>query len=553
MEDEIAGTASTGLTGETPAPPVVFRDVFAVAEFRALWLAQILSVAGDQLARVALTVLVYNRTLSPLLAAVTYAASFVPTFVGGVTLGGLADRYPRRDVMIACDLVRAVLVLVMAISGLPIPVLVVLLFAVTLAGAPFTSARAAVYPDVLPGDRYVLGNAVVLTTNQLAQVIGFAVGGTLVGFLGTGPSLIIDAATFVVSGLIVRVRTARRPAARPATDPPGASQIRASQIRASQTPAGQTRAGHGHGLLAGTRLVLTRPALRDPMLFGWLAAFYNAPEGIAVPLAHSLGGGSVTVGAVLAAEPFGAMLGSLAFSRLVAPSRRMRWMGPLATAASAVLVLFAFRLGLVAVLAVLFAAGVFAAFQLAANAAFVQAAPPEYRSQAFGLAQGGMSLGQGLLMVLAGAALDLWSPGPVIAGCGILGTLAALIVIADHSRAARPASASGPALRGRPPRAGRRRRSRRPPRSPLRRTRSPRPSPDFCPPRSTPPARRLRPLPGQMSRQRWTVLTVWPVPSRATRPTPQTFRPPRPRPRAHPAAATARTDPATDPELSSMP
>jgi len=408
---------------------VVFRDVFAVAEFRALWLAQILSVTGDQLARVALTVLVYNRTLSPLLAAVTYAASFVPTFVGGVTLGGLADRYPRREVMIACDLVRAVLVLVMAISGLPVPVLVALLFAVTLAGAPFTSARAAVYPDVLPGDRYVLGNAVVFTTNQLAQVIGFAIGGTLVGFLGTGPSLIIDAATFVVSGLIVRVRTARRPAARPATDPPSAGLIRA----------GQTLAGRGHGLLTGTRLVLTRPALRDPMLFGWLAAFYNAPEGIAVPLAHSLGGGSVTVGAVLAAEPLGAMLGSLAFSRLVAPSRRMRWMGPLATAASAVLVLFAFRLGLVAVLAVLFAAGVFAAFQLAANAAFVQAAPPEYRSQAFGLAQGGMSLGQGLLMVLAGAALDLWSPGPVIAGFGILGALAALAVIADHSRAARPA------------------------------------------------------------------------------------------------------------------
>jgi predicted MFS family arabinose efflux permease len=406
---------------------VVFRDVFAVAEFRALWLAQILSVAGDQLARVALTVLVYDRTLSPLLAAVTYAASFVPTFIGGVTLGGLADRYPRREVMIVCDLVRAVLVLVMAISGLPVPVLVVLLFAVTLAGAPFTSARAAVYPDVLPGDRYVLGNAVVLTTNQLAQVVGFAVGGTLVGFLGTGPSLIIDAATFVVSALIVRVWTRPRPAARLASG-----------------PGDQARPGRGHGLLAGARLVLARPALRDPMLFGWLAAFYNAPEGIAVPLARSLGGGSVTVGAVLAAEPFGAMVGSLAFSRLVAPPRRMRWMGPLATAASAVLVLFAFRLGLIAVLAVLFAAGVFAAFQLAANAAFVQAAPPAYRSQAFGLAQGGMSLGQGLLMVLAGAALDLWSPGPVIAGFGVAGTLAALAITADRARV-RPRPASHPA------------------------------------------------------------------------------------------------------------
>jgi MFS family permease len=170
------------------------------------------------------------------------------------------------------------------------------------------------------------------------------------------------------------------------------------------------------------------------MLFGWLCAFYNAPEGIAEPLARSLGGGSVTVGLILAAEPFGAMLGSLAFSRLVTPPHRLRWLGPLATAASAVLVLFAFNLGLLPVLAVLFAAGAFAAFQLAANAAFVAAAPPERRSEAFGLAQGGMSLGQGLLMVLAGAAVTLWPPHLVIACFGVAGTVAALAVILDRSR-----------------------------------------------------------------------------------------------------------------------
>ena len=180
--------------------------------------------------------------------------------------------------------------------------------------------------------------------------------------------------------------------------------------------------------------MFARPALRDPMLFGWLCAFYNAPEGIAVPLARSLGGGSLTVGLILAAEPFGAMLGSLAFSRLVAPPRRLRWLGPLATAASAVLVLFAFDLGLLPALAVLFAAGAFAAFQLAANAAFVAAAPPERRSEAFGLAQGGMSLGQGLLMVLAGAAVALWPPHLVIACFGAAGTVAALVVILDRSR-----------------------------------------------------------------------------------------------------------------------
>ena len=150
--------------------------MFAVAEFRALWAAQLLSVIGDQLARVALTVLVYDRTRSALLAAITFVVSIVPTFVGGVTLAWLADRYPRRGVMIVCDLARYALVLVMAIPGLPLSVLVALLFLVTLVGAPFASARAAIYPDVLEGEKYVTGTAVLLTTLQFAQVIGFAAG-----------------------------------------------------------------------------------------------------------------------------------------------------------------------------------------------------------------------------------------------------------------------------------------------------------------------------------------------------------------------------------------
>ena len=72
--------------GTSEQAATTFRDVFAVAEFRALWGAQLLSVIGDQLARVALTVLVYDRTHSALLAAVTFVVSIVPTFVGGVIM-----------------------------------------------------------------------------------------------------------------------------------------------------------------------------------------------------------------------------------------------------------------------------------------------------------------------------------------------------------------------------------------------------------------------------------------------------------------------------------
>jgi predicted MFS family arabinose efflux permease len=295
----------------------------------------------------------------------------------------------------------------MAISGIPIPVLVALLFLVTMVGAPFLSARAALYPDILAGDLYVLGTAVTLTTMQFAQVMGFAAGGAVVAFFGVRASLLIDAATFVVSAVITRIWVRRWPAARavPADDP-----------------------GSDGGLLAALRLVFTSPALRIPMLLGWLAAFYNIPEGVSAPLAATLGGGAVAVGFILAAPAFGASVGAVAFSRLVDPPTRVRWMSPLAAVASGILVLFVFHPPLPVALVLLGLSGIFDCYQLAANASFVSATPARQRSQAFGIAQGGMSLGQGVAIVVAGALAEHYAPSLVIAASGAVGALAAIAI-----------------------------------------------------------------------------------------------------------------------------
>jgi len=316
-------------------------------------------------------------------------------------------------VMIICDLARCALVLVMVIPGVPLAGLVTLLFLVTLVSAPFTSARAAVYADVLTGERYVMGTAVTLTTFQFAQVLGFAAGGAVAGFFGTRWSLVIDAATFAASALIVRAWVRRRPA--PA-------------VAAHRETSGLA------DIVAGARLVFARPALRTPMLFGWLAAFYNAPEGVVTPLARDLHGGAAAVGVILAAAALGETAGAIVFSRFVAPPIRLRLMGPLAVGACAILVLFFWQPGLPGSLLILVASGVCASYQIAANAAFVSAAPQERRSQAFGLAQGGMSLGQGIVIVLAGAAADNHSAARVITVCGAVGAVVALAIAASWAR-----------------------------------------------------------------------------------------------------------------------
>lgn len=424
MELEIAvdGTARTAVD-RAPSRPgrPTFREVFAVREFRALWLAQLLSVAGDQLARVAITVLVFDRTHSALWTALTYAVTFLPWVIGGLALSGLADWRPRRQVMVACDVARMVLVCLMALvsleaaPGVALWIMVTLLVVVTLLDSPFKSARSAMMPDVLPGERYVLGVAVTQTTLQVGMVSGFAVGGVVVAVLGVRDALLADAATFAASAVLVRFWVRNRPAA-------------------AAHPAARSRSQLAE-MAAGVRLVFGDRRLRTLMLLGWLVAFYVVPMGLAAPYAASFHASlpiPISTGLVFAAGPFGTAVGAVVFGRLVPPPLRQRWMGPLAVAACGLLLLCWLRPGMAASLVIIAASGACASYQLAANAAFVSVVPPERRGQAFGLANGGMQVSQGLWIVLAGAAAssDAISPAVAIAISGGLGAvLAAALAI----------------------------------------------------------------------------------------------------------------------------
>lgn len=385
-----------------------FRDVFAIGEFRWLWVAYLMSIAGDQLALVALTVLVYKQTHSPLATAAAYTVGFLPALVGGTTLARLADRFPRRTVMITCDVVSMVLVGVMAIPAVPLGALIALLFLVTLMDSPFRAARSAMMPDILPGDRYVLGTATMQTTNRTGRLLGFAVGGAIVGLVGARPAMAIDAATFAASALLLRSGVQHRPV----PDHPGAG----------------AKPGKRNG--SALRLVFGDRTLRSLMLFGWLVPFYAVPEALAVPYAARFGGGASTAGLILAAGPFGSLVGTITFSRLVDPQTRLAWMRPLAVSCCAVLGLCALDPALGLALAIIAAAGGLSAYQLAANSAFVTAVPSHRRGQAFGLANGGISVGQGLWFAVAGLAAGIHGIGPakVIAASGAVGAAAALAI-----------------------------------------------------------------------------------------------------------------------------
>jgi MFS family permease len=411
-DSAVAGTAS-------------WRSLFAVAEFRGLWAAQALSILGDQLARVALTVLVFDRTGSALLTGLVYAVTMLPWLIGGPLLSGLADRYPRRTVMVVCSLGSGALIAALALPGLPLTVLVGLLFLAVLLEPPFLSARSALLTEVLPDDRYLLASTVFNVTQQTAQVAGFAAGGVLVGLIGARPALLADAATFLLAAGLILLASPPRPAAiHAATGHAGAAET---------TKPADSKVGWWPQITAGARLIAGNPRLRMLVGLAWLATFWVVPEGIAAPYAQTLGGGSATIGLLLAAQPAGTAAAGVILSRFVPRPRRRGLLLPLAALAGVAMLACAADPPLWGVLAALALSGVGCAYQLVANFEFMQAVPNAARGQAFGLAVTGLVAGQGLGLLAGGAAAEHLAPHFVVAAAGALGLLL-LVGIASQRR-----------------------------------------------------------------------------------------------------------------------
>ena len=398
---------SSGPSGRhrrAPQRRITYGEVFAVGEFRWLWVAQVLSYAGDQFAQVAIAILVFHRTGSPFLTALTYALTYLPPIAGGPLLSGFADLFPRRRVMVICDLIRVGTVGLMAIHGMPFGAICTLLFITVLLGAPFSSARSALLPDVLSSEQLPVGSAIANITHQASQILGFVAGAAVVAALNPYRTLGIDAATFCISAIIALMAVKARPA--PRRDP------------AKKTSVWSVSAD-------GIRLVFGDPALRTLLLFGWLAGFYVIPEGLAAPYAHSLHGTAYSVGFLMAAMPLGTVVGVVLLNRFVNPESRTRMMGWLAMGACAPLIGCAWNPPLWMVLILLAVAGMGGAFQMAAIPAFVQQLEPSTRGSAFGVAQSGLYAVQGIGIAVGGAVA--WSIGPpmAIALAGLLGLCAA--------------------------------------------------------------------------------------------------------------------------------
>lgn len=385
-----------------------------VAEFRALWLAEAISVAGDQLAKVALALAVYSRTGSALWTAVVYALSFLPALVGGLGLSQLADRYPRRTVLVVGALIQAVLVGVMSIPGMPLAAMCVLLVGVGIAQAPAYAAQNTMARDVITEDElYFRSQDLRGVTTNTVQLLGLAGAGLLVTAVGSSTALLIDAITFAIAAALILLQVRRRPAA--------------------------NSGGQGIHWSSGMRYLWSQPRLRTMLGLSLLVGLAVVPEGLAAPLARQLGVGPQAVGWLLAADPLGYVIGTFVLSRYVSTLGRQRLLGVLATASVVVLLPFGLHPPLALALVLLAVAGATGAYQITVGASLNSWVPNEVRGGVFGVARTGLRVSQGVGVALGGAlAQGLGSATGAITIAALVGVLLAVPLATSWRHLFRP-------------------------------------------------------------------------------------------------------------------
>lgn len=388
-----------------------YGDVFANREFRVVLGAWTVSMLGKVVSHVALAVLVLDRTGSPLLSALTFALGFIPYAIGGSLFSAVADRYPARRVLVLGDLAQAGLVAAMLVPGMPIWGLLGLVAVTGVIAPVYVGARAAALPDMMSADEFPLARALLRMVAMGAQVVGFGLGGALLVVLEPRGLLVINALSFVLSAVLLRFGTVRRPVR---VDP----SLRAAPRRSI---AGES--------WSGVRAALGSTTIRPLLLLSWLPPMFAVvPEALAAPYARQISAPDYGVGLLLGAAATGSVLGAVVVGSWVPVRARERLILPLALLQVVPLLGYAFRPSLLIAAGLLAVMGFGMAFVLGLDHRLLTALSDANRGVVLSISSSGLMLTQGMGFALAGAAAEVLPLTVVVAGAGVAGILVLVLL-----------------------------------------------------------------------------------------------------------------------------
>jgi predicted MFS family arabinose efflux permease len=386
-----------------------YREVYAERSFRILFLTRSLGTIADALRALALSVLIFAATGSPLLGALAYSISFLPQLIGGSLFGALVDRIRPRRLIATGYAAESATAALIAVAHLPAWAILTLVAVISCLTPIFIGASSRVIADVLTGDAYVLGRSLSNVASYMSQLLGLAGGGVAVSALGERHALLVSAVCHLTASVWIRLRLPNR-------------QVLDKRLRGeSLTPLRQS--------WRGNVLLLRDRATRVLLLAQWLPPmFVTGAEGIIVPYTRERGFPPTTAGWLLACLPVGMIVGNITVSRFLRPAVRERLVVPLIAVLACPLLPFAWNLPWPIDAALLVITGTGFSYGLGVQRRFRDVVPASNRGQAFTLLSTGLMSLQGIGPALCGAAAEILPAGRTIALTGVMTLLTALIL-----------------------------------------------------------------------------------------------------------------------------
>jgi MFS family permease len=182
------------------------RDVLRIRDYRNLVGGQAVSDIGDGITLLLLLLVIHGLTGSYTALAVMAIAEAVPHFTVGLVAGVYVDRWDRRRVMLAADLIRAGIVIGFAFAAAAelVPLLYVLGFVQASVSTFFRPARGAMLPKIVPAEGLPAANSLAQGSQVVGAVIGAGIAGLIFGTFGAGHiGFALDALTFLVSFIFI--------------------------------------------------------------------------------------------------------------------------------------------------------------------------------------------------------------------------------------------------------------------------------------------------------------------------------------------------------------
>ena len=264
-------------------------------DFGLLWSGQAISQIGDGLNRVALLWFVYELTGSALKMTFIGLLQTIPPLVLGPLIGVYLDRLPKKPVMIWIDLLRAGLILLIpvlhAMDALTLERLYALVFVISVVSTVFGPALASAVPLIVPRSQLTAGNALIQSTTNIGMLLGPAISGFGIAFVGAQNVLYINVLTFLASAVcLIPVRVPRESNA----DRPASSSIL-------------------HDMLVGFRFVFVQHGTVFALMI--TAALYSLAASAFIFLLpvfakESLGAGPIQLGGLWSALGVGMLIAS---------------------------------------------------------------------------------------------------------------------------------------------------------------------------------------------------------------------------------------------------